>query len=203
MSLTFDHEIHEYRWNGEPAPSVTQILESAGLIDYSYIPEGTRAMALERGSAVHAACHYDDEGDLIEDGLDALMPYVNAWRKFRADTCFAPDLIEHRAYHEQYGYAGTLDRRGTSPKWKLPVMVDLKNNDSPRWAGFQLAAYAAFFPSPRTYMRLAVELHKDGTYRVDEYFPQNWSADFSVFLAALTVMRAKEMRGVKTARRAA
>ncbi len=194
---------HEYRWNGTVALSVTQILEKVGIIDYQHLPNSIRTIALERGSAVHAACHYADEGDLVEDRLGELLPYVNAWRRFRSDTQFVPDLIEHRAFNESYGFAGTLDRRGASPNWKLPVIIDLKTNEAPRWTGYQLAAYASFFPSPRAYMRLAVELHKNETYRVDEYHPKDWHSDFAVFASALCVVRARDLCNPKSEARVA
>ena len=69
MSLRFDPDSHLYRVDGIIVPSVTQVLEDVGIVDYSRLPGSTREMALRRGSAVHAACHYDDEGDLDETQL--------------------------------------------------------------------------------------------------------------------------------------
>lgn len=185
--LEFDAATHTYSVDGLVVPSVTQVLEACGVVDYSYLPPATRAMALGRGSAVHSATQYDDEGDLDEALLDdELRPYLEAWRRFRRDTGFTPDLIEHRGFHPQYRYAGTLDRRGGFPNGTRAI-VDLKTNSSEGWVRMQLAAYAAFFPDPRAFRRICVEVHKDATYRAIEFPSADYTADFGRFLACVTV----------------
>src|SRR5262245_2178024 len=69
--LEFDPTTHTYRVDGVRYPSVTQVLERVGIIDYSYIPAPTREMALARGSAVHAWTAHDDRTHQTLD-LDAL-----------------------------------------------------------------------------------------------------------------------------------
>lgn len=195
--LTFEPITHSYFWNGARVPSVTQILEDCAIIDYSFLPPGTREMALRRGSEVHEATHFDDEGDLDEGWMQENQghaPYVEAWRLFRAQTGFIPDMIEHRAYQERYGFAGTLDRSGTfkiNGQGRADAIVDLKCGDAPGWARLQTAAYCSFFDSPRRFVRLVVELHKDGSYRLFRYEGKDWQQDFNGFLAALTVYRLK------------
>jgi hypothetical protein len=190
--LTFDRAQHAYALDGQRLPSVTQVLENVGIIDYSYIPDFAREKYLKRGSNVHLACEFDDQGDLDEAALsDELRPYVEAWRLFRAQTGFHPSLIEHRGYHPQYLYAGTLDRCGSMAGVKADILLDIKTTQAPDWTRYQLAAYAAFFRTPRAFRRMAVALHADGTYRVDEYPSKDWAADFNVFLAALTVFNVK------------
>jgi hypothetical protein len=185
--LTFNQAAHAYFFDGLPVPSVTQVLEACGVVDYSYLPPSTREMALARGSAVHLTTQYDDEGDLDEALLDdELRPYLDAWRRFRLDTGFTPDLIEHRGYHPLYRYAGTLDRRGSFPDGTT-AMVDVKTNSSQGWVRLQLAAYCAFFPNPRTYRRICVEVHKDATYRAIEFPMADYSADFARFVACVAV----------------
>lgn len=195
MGLIFDAELHLYTVDGVVLPSVTQILEAAGVVDYSYLPPATRRMALGRGSAVHQATQFDDEGDLDESCMDEeLAPYLAAWRRFRAETGFAPDLIEYRSHHPKYGYAGTLDRRGSFATGARAI-VDLKTNSSEGWVRLQLAAYAAFFEDPRAYRRVCVELRKDGTYRAIEFSAAGYAADFGRFLACLTVYRLQQEYG--------
>ena len=195
--LNFDAPTHTYRWNGVVVPSVTQVLEDVGIIDYSYIPWGTREMALERGRFVHEATHLDDLGDLDEGALDEeLLPYLMAWRRFRLDSGIVLDKVEERGYHPQFGYAGTLDRTGTvqgSCGWgaAVEVLLDIKTSQAPAWARYQTAAYAAFYPDPRRYRRMAVELHKDETYKIFEYDGKDWQKDFGVFCAALTTYKVK------------
>lgn len=195
--LTFDAEPHVYRWDGQVVPSVTQILEEAGIIDYSYIPRDTREMALERGRLVHLATHYDDEGTLDEVTIDPiLMPYVEAWRAFRANTAFTPSEIEKRGYNDKQRFAGTLDRIGTFPGCPTSFLVDIKCGIYPPWVRWQLAAYASFMENPRSYIRLCVGLKKDGTYDARHEFPASeWWGDYQDFLCMKRV--AEIRRGLR------
>src|SRR5690606_3454689 len=198
QQFTFDEAKHECRLGGQVIPSVTQVLEAVGIIDYSYIPRETREMALERGSMVHRATEFDDAGDLDDETLDPILaPYVTANRRFRADVGFEPELIEHRDFHRVYKYAGTLDRRGVALKRK--IIVDYKTNLAEEWVRMQLAAYAGFFPAPSEFVRWCVELHSDSTYRIIEYQPAAWRRDFNDFLCAL---RCYQLQGDYRRRRA-
>lgn len=213
MSLEFDEPTHTYRWNGKVVPSVTQVLENVKIIDYDFIPHDTREMALERGRLVHQATHFDDEGDLDEATLDPMLAgYVAAARNWQRDSGFQVEaddagkrFIEYRGFQEKFGYAGTLDRRGTigvNGK-RFATVADYKTNDAPYWTAYQLAGYCAFFDSPRTFTRLAVELHADGSYKVYEFDGKTWQQDFSVFLAALTVWKVKDEHNRTSNRRRA
>ena len=188
-------ETHTYKVSDRIVPSVTQILEDVGIVDYSRLPGSTREMALRRGSAVHAACHYDDEGDLDETQLaPEILPYLQAWRKFRASVGWEWDRIEFRSYQERYDYCGQLDRAATIPGKSTQVLLDIKTGVAQYWTRYQVAAYAAFFENPRAYLRMAVELHKDETFKVHEYPGRDWAADFAVFSAALVVYREKRRK---------
>lgn len=186
--LHFDSELHQYTIDGVVLPSVTGVLSDVGVIDYSYLPLSVREMALKRGQAVHLATQYADQNELGRVP-EWLTGYVDAWQRFRENTGFLPELIEHRSYHTLYRYAGTLDRTGSIGG--SVVILDLKTNDAPWWVRIQLAAYAAFFESPRKYRRIAVELHEDGTYRMEEFASREWQRDFDDFLACLTVYQIK------------
>ena len=189
--LTLEESGHVYRADGVIVPSVTQVLSDVGIIDHSMIPAGDRERYLQRGKDVHAATHYDDEGDLDDSALqEDLSGYLLAWRKFRADTAFTPNLIEYRGFHEKYRYAGTLDRSGT---WDARgrILLDLKTGELLWWVALQLAAYGGFFKSPASFRRVGVELHGDGTYRVQEFPCKDFQADFAVFLSALHIYNEK------------
>lgn len=189
--LTFDEAAHAYALDGAPMLSVTQVLEGVGIIDYSGLPEHIRERALARGRAVHVATHYDDEGALDEATVaPGVTGYLEAWRRFRRESGFVPELIEHRGFHQQYPYAGTLDRTGRLANGS-EVLLDIKSGTAEWWVRVQLAAYAAFFEHPRKWRRMSVELHGDGTYRNEEFPCRGWQSDFNVFLAALTVAEAK------------
>lgn len=187
-ALQFDEATHTYTLDGEVLPSVTQILEGVGIIDYSHIPSSTREMALERGRIVHRVTQLDDEGDLDESTVDeAIVPYLGSWRRFRADTGFVPNEVERRGHHQRFRYAGTRDRVG--PMNGAAWLVDIKTNDAPEWVRMQTAAYAAFDPEPRRFKRVCVELKATGKvpYRIIERKGSEFGEDFNDFLAALRV----------------
>lgn len=195
----FDAASHTYRLDGRVIPGVTRVLEDVGIIDYSHIPLATRDMALARGTAVHIACHFDDEVDLAEDSLlfqfdrweEDLTPYVLAWRQYRRDydgtmpIGARPIVIEERLYSETLGFAGTIDR------YDRDTVVDIKTSDAPWWVRIQLAAYNALLGGARH--RRAVELHRDGTYRPHEFGIGSLRADTDTFMAALRIYSEKQM----------
>ncbi len=198
MSLTFDAASHTYYWNGVRVPSVTQVLEDVGIVDYSHLPERIRRHALDRGSAVHLATRFDDEGDLSDSSVsEEIAGYLQAWRSFRERSGFQPGHIEKQFYSQLYQYAGTLDRVGyfTSAAFGsssyAPILLDIKSGEAPAWVKYQLAAYANFYANAAQFRRIAVELHSDGTYKLYEFPCSTLAADFNVFQCALTIYRTK------------
>jgi len=190
----FDEANHLYYVGAALIPGVTNVLQDCGIIDYSMIPDGVRTMALERGRFVHALCQFDDEGTLDPATVDPkLEGYLAAWRRFRGEIHVTLKLAEHRGYCEKYGYAGTLDGMGSLTN-AGDTIIEIKTNIAPAWAAYQTAAYANFFPSPAKYRRMAVELHKDGTFGIHEYRCTDFSRDLGVFLSALTVYNAKRIK---------
>lgn len=184
--LTFDPAAHEYFWNGQLVPGVTHVLAASGLIDFTGVPIDALVAARERGTAVHRMCELDDLGDLDEDSADdALLGYLVAWRKFRAETNFVPDMVEWRVFHPTYRYAGTLDRRGML--FKCDAVADIKTGAPQRATSVQTAAYAmALDPKHgQKLKRYAVHLQEDGNFKLIEYKDPR---DFIVFIAALTLV---------------
>ncbi len=182
--LAFDEAAHRYTWNGEPVPGVTSVL--APLSDFSMVAPDLLQRASAFGRAVHLACEFDDRRELDEGQLDgALLPYVQAWRKFSREFEVEWTGIEHRLFHRTLRYAGTLDRAGTVRG--RAAIVDIKTSTSLYAAvGPQLAAYArAFDPvTPGSRLRMAVQLKSDGTYFAKEYTdPTDWP----VFASLLTL----------------
>ena len=190
--LVFTELDHSYRFNGKLIPGVTSVLERAGLIDYRFLG-ARRDYYLQRGSAVHSACHFDDEGDLIESSIDPeIMGYVAAWRAFRSDYGFTPVLIEQRVVSERWGFAGTLDRTGIL-RDGTEIIADIKSGQAPQAVKVQLAAYASCLDHPRTRNRRCIEVHADGTYRVIAFETRDYQTDLNVFLSALTICKSQEV----------
>src|SRR5262245_12733032 len=140
--LQFDAASHTYTLDGEILPSVTQILQSAGLVDYSRVPRDVLQAAMDRGTRVHLACQFLDEGDLDPASIGLSdMGYVSAYEKFKRETGFVPELIEHRVHHSELRFAGTLDRVGTFSGGHYRLLIDIKTGDPTPAAFVQLAAY--------------------------------------------------------------
>ena len=194
-ALIFDEAAHTYTVEGVVLPSVTQVLQDVGVIDYGFIPREERERYLQRGRAVHLATELDDAGELEEESVvPAIAGFLAAWRRFRSESGFVPELIEYRSYNPSLGYAGTLDRSGKIGQ--SLYLLDIKTGHSPWWVAIQLAAYCYFFNRPLLYRRIAVEVHDDGTYKVSEFQSSKTRQDFDVFTAALMVSRAKERHAV-------
>lgn len=187
-TLQFDSERHIYSLGGVRLPSVTQILEGVGIINYDHIPTETREQALLRGKSVHLLTHFDDEGDLDEASVEPhLAGYLAGWRKFRLETEVGRmpiTAMEHQMFHVEHWYAGTLDR-----EFGGKVIVDIKTGEAPWWVRIQLAAYRELRKNTEAIHRLAVELHKDGTYRLRPLKLSERRNDLDAFNAALRVYR--------------
>jgi len=182
MPLNFDPSTHTYTLDGKVLPSVTQILQGVGLINFNGIDPGILKKAADFGTAVHQATALDDLGDLDEESLDpALKPYLEAWRGFRGPMKF--DAIEQPLCHPDYGFAGTPDR----VKWN--TIYDIKTGTTVYPStGIQLAGYSILAGIP-TARRLAVQLKADGTYQVHEFKDRK---DREIFLACLSVYKWRE-----------
>lgn len=141
--LKFDPVLHRYTLDDVLLPSVTQILNASGAIDFSEIPQPVLLAARDRGSAVHRACHFVNEDDLDIDGFriefPEYWPYLSAWIDFRRES------------------------------------------------GFELATSFEQLGALSHIKRYAVQLRRDGTYRVEPY---NGVTDYSDFL---TLLRAQEI----------
>ena len=190
--LFFNETEHRYFAGGIELPSVTRVLSSAGLFDYNFLSAEHREQCLERGRRVHRATEQDDQAGLDEESLDAeILPYIEAWRKFKRDFQFTPEWIERRVFHPLFRYGGTIDRVGrirNGDQW----LVDLKTGQAPNATRYQTAAYSACLKHPRTYARRAVELRSDASYHVIAYDAGDYWSDFTVFAAALRAFQKKE-----------
>lgn len=183
-TLAFDEAAHEYRLDGKRLPSVTQVL--APLVDFSMVPKDVLERAQALGTAVHRMTELYDNDDLDEESLsDELRPYLDGWKKFRAECQFEPVTIEHRMSHPVYRYAGTSDRTGVI-KGRLAVLDIKKMMVLGPHIGPQLAAYEKLHQSEGLNVldRVALGLRPDGTYRLKQYAdPLDWQC----FLSHLTI----------------
>ena len=193
--FTFDPTTHVYQVDGVRVPSVSEILRSAGLVDYAGIPQDVLEYAASRGTAVHLATCFYDQGDLDRDSLDEqVAPYVTAWMKFREEHPF--QILETEQMH--LGILGglrfgmTVDRLITL---SVPVsnrtILDIKcTREIHRHHGVQLAGYEVgiksnLAPGDRSeWRRAVVQLKPDCTYKFHEFSDVR---DREVFAAALEI----------------
>jgi len=148
------------------APRVTNVLRTAGLIDTTWYTEEAR----ERGTAVHAATAYLDEGKLDETALDPrIVPYLDAYRAWKRGM--APRILAIEIEVVGRGYVGHPDRVAEidGSIW----IVDLKSSASEEdWHGVQLAAYAHAYKyhcnEPGLPRRANLYLLESGRYRFRE-----------------------------------
>lgn len=185
--LQFDSDKHEYRFGGISVPGVTSIL--APLVDYSMVNQELLERARLLGQAVHLTTELYDQDQLDFDTLDpVLVPYLDAWIRFRKEVDFQPIGIEQRVYHPSFRYAGTLDRTGIV-RDKMAVLDIKKMLVLGPVIGVQLAAYEkavnVALPADcknRIETRYALGLQADGTYRLQQYQdPADWSTFLSLF----------------------
>ena len=196
--LTFDPEKHVHSLNGTYMSGVSGILKRAGLVDLSGIPAQVLERARDFGTAVHLGCELLDKGTLDFKSLDpALVPYIEAWIKFKEDYGVEIIEIEQAVYSKTWWYAGTPDRiirckRFGTGSGKVLTLPDIKSSSTiyPSMR-LQTAAYAIAreeMTKEKIVQRCAVQLLKDGTYKLHPFLDE---ADRSCWIGAVQVSKFK------------
>lgn len=165
-NFVFDEQRHVYTLDGEPLPSVTQIIRP--LHDFSAVPPDVLKRAADFGTAVHKTVELYLMDDLDENSLDpALTGCLDAFKSWLSDSPqFAREdpIIETPIYHDRLKYAGTPDLVYSEDT------IDLKSRKyNPLTDPIQLAAYNAmicrvFFPGQKKRRAWVLELRQDGSY---------------------------------------
>jgi hypothetical protein len=197
--VQFNESNHSYHVNGKPVTSVTKILSHSGIVNSEFF-RGTEA--LDRGTLVHDLTARRDSGERIPLNHVPLKfrGFLRAWDKFKDETNFKADLIEHRVVCASPLYAGTLDRLGHfSPNDTTPTILDLKTHNTGRvgqWVKYQLVGYGHALNARKIYQRVGVALHPNGTYAITRFPVTEWMTDLAVFLhaAAETIKGNEYMR---------
>ena len=178
--VEFDHDTHTYTCGGERFPSVTQVMADLGF--YGDAVKYFTNYKRDLGSFTHKAIELHLSGELDEDILDpAILPRLNAWRKFEQDTGYVSFGCELVMASESHRFAGTLDHRGALNG--KPVIIDVKTGALLPATAIQLAGYEILDGAPGL-KRYGLQLKEDGTYSLKEYKDRT---DRSIFLYALAV----------------
>lgn len=188
--IELDRETHTYTPN---LPSVSEILQEAGLIDLTWLTEEAR----NRGSMVHLAAEYYDLGRLDFHSVDPrIEPYLRAFIQFRANRpdTRSQEWIEVPMADPLGLYAGTPDRILISKR----ELWDLKTGPYKPADKWQTAAYLNMLEGeePASWKRFCLYLKPAGTYKVREFPQSEFPADLNVFHAALTLYYTKRQEKI-------
>jgi hypothetical protein len=208
--LEFSSEGHVYKLEGKRVISLTQILDAAGLVDYSAVNPDVLAKKAAFGTKVHEYTKWNDMGDL---DMDDLVPYpdywrrVEGWRQFVEDFHFQPDMnwceIPCAVKCNGMLWAMTIDRFGIMGTKEdivagkgVPAVVEIKTCCDREYSHqIQTAGQAIPFRGDGS-----VPLKRGAVYLLDKpnaanrlYFYQAHEdrTDEKVFLAALMLTQAR------------
>ncbi len=185
----FDAEEHRYTNQMGVYPSVTQVLGSVGFNDWmEFIPSSVLDRARDRGQAVHAACHYLDEGDLDWDTLDPeVRPYVEYYQQWREFSSFEPIALETPMINPRLGFSGTPDKVGYIGG-DLAIMDPKTGEKAPEAVGVQLFGYSELIGFPFKCRLLSLQLRKDRKPLLTEFTLADQMETLApIWRAALTI----------------
>jgi len=187
----FDKADHSY-WLGKTRLiGVSDAIQAAGLKDFSRIAPDVLEHARQRGTVVHTACHFLDEGDLDWATVSPeIEPYVRAWERFKKETGVELLGIEKPLFHATLGFAGTPDR--VVNLYPHKGIIDLKTYAPDAVTGIQLAGYSYLELGQQSPLdapkRWGLWLKDDGKYGLREYTDRG---DEAVFMACLIIAKFK------------
>ena len=192
IQFTFDPASHTFLTGAGRRLSVTQILNKAGVCDFSFVKEETRRMSLDRGNSVHWLTQLEDVGGLnYRTTPKWLRGFRRGWNDWKRRSHFQINSVEEQ-FVSRFGYAGIIDRTGTFPPsvflgWGTSAVVDIKTGAVPDWVALQLAAYAVWAagdnPKKAEYVRrIAVRLKENGEYAIREFPSCSFKSDWSRFV---------------------
>lgn len=199
----FEPAGHRYFIGAAPVPSITQILNGAGLVPV--IPQWTPAVR-ERGRRLHRdTATRDLTGHWPELLVQTDLPRRVAYEQFLHDAAPVYAEIEQPRYSKLFKYAGTPDRIGgfDPARFRVPGVpivgigfaIDLKCGEPLAHHGIQTAAQVVLVDGRRPSqagsvvwprLRYTLHLRADGTYRL-----VRWGnlQDFSGWWRALSQAR--------------
>jgi hypothetical protein len=204
--LEFDGLSHTYRVDGQAVPSVTQLLEAAGVSpDYRKVHPAILQHARLRGIHIDAACDLDDVDDLDWSSVSPeAVGYIQGWQAFKADYQYEPVISQPPLYHPVYGYCGTPDSIGMLDGQVVVVERKATAKMAASYA-LQTAGYGCngMHIAPRgggrlepvpwggPVMRLGVHLQPGGRYELVEYSDPD---DESAWLGVVALARWRKAR---------
>lgn len=171
MELTFDETKHQYYVDGDPVPSVTQIVAPLGA-DYDEPEDDARELtveaAAERGITLHGYIAHRLGGGAPEEFElpDAYRGYADAIELFLAEHTITPFAVEQPLGCDFF--AGTpdltaeLDGKYSILDWKFVSQIS-KSKVAAQLGGYAYLCEENGFTAEALF---AVQFTRDGTYRL-------------------------------------
>lgn len=172
--FTFDPETHICRIGKIEIPTVTQLLQEFGLIDFSKVPEERLEYKRQIGIQTHHATALHDLNRLDENSVHPdIAPFILAYIKFRQVTKFEPEIefIEKRLVSKKNRFGGGLDRIGSLDGKR--VLIDLKctwdmyPSTGPQTAGYDILVRENF--GIKVQKRMGVLLKENQNFSITEF----------------------------------
>lgn len=165
--LRFFDKGHIYMMDGDKIPSVSDLCRFISREVYGDAPAWAMEAAAERGTAVHKATEeLDTTGTATIDSDWA--GYLEAYRKFLTEHDVEWELTEHPDWHEEYRYAGTLDRYGKVDGIKTLVDIKTASKVQKPLYGASMNLYRMILERRQRPVERLLILHlkKDGAYKL-------------------------------------
>jgi hypothetical protein len=201
--LTFDAESHTYLWKGIKKLSVSQILQSVGVINdkgyFEPLGYGEFAKRYEESANFGSAFHKIPPAIISGKNVkypEVMEPWIAQLRLFLKEYPLIPicdangvTIQEYPMYSVKYGYCGTPDFLGFNSKHEI-VLVDWKTSAAhAKHYNWQTAAYAQLIDEVhkiKVKRRLVVRFTETNFYIEERY---NKPEDFIAFNSCLNVLK--------------
>ncbi len=186
--LTFDEQGRAY-WDGERVPRTTEVcalLAPRWQADEYY---------LRKGVLVHRIVEWEESRELDESTVDPILQgYLDAYRRFKAESGWITLNREIRFYHPKYKYCGRVDvhgffsSQGNKPPWGW--VIDFKTGQPHEADKLQSPAYLfgiKYHNASLVHKCADLYLKNDGFYRFSEV--KNPTDKFLRFLTGIKKWR--------------
>lgn len=169
-TLLFFNQDHRYTLDGEELPSVSELCRFLSREIYGNVEQWRLDNAADRGTAVHKATEVLDKFSKV-DVDDSILPYVQAYLKFRKEHKAEWQKIEFATHHPTDKYAGTIDRYGLLDG--ILSLLDIKTSYTIHkpLCSAQLNLYRRMLKANGLDVNKLYILHlkKDGTYKLQPF----------------------------------
>jgi hypothetical protein len=201
---SFEPESHTYRNSaGREIPSVTQVLDSVGFVDYSRVPRDVLENKRRIGDAAHFAIHLFESNDLDLDSVQQeYSGYVLAYMNFRDEMLWEPEATETsgiaKIHNMEFAYTwdgfGRFKCSNTLSKYRTVLELKCTADEEPSWK-YQTAAYSVTVPRAKDeyIARVVAHLKPDGNFKP---ILHDNPRDIDVFSYSLAVVNAKINDGI-------